>query len=245
MLSSGELPGLKGEDKLQDANPTCAVKFNGGKGSAGGAGGNGSGQNGSDPNGQNGANGNSKNANNKNGNNGSGSNSNGSGSDAYGGGGSSGNTYAGSSSRRSMFGRGRTGSADSGDADAGGKKTYVNALNGRGDKFFRQRNQPRPVYSGNGRAVAISGFTEEMKRKQERKIQSEARVLPKSEAEEFSKPQKKSIVKPPTEIKKSSELKTEEMTFGGYLKYILIAVIILLIIILGGGQMFEMSKSYD
>lgn len=246
MLSSGELPGLKGEDKLQDANPTCSVKFNGGKGSTGGNGANGNGQNGSDPNGQNGANSNAKNANNGNGKNGSNANRNGSSSDGSGSGGSSsGNTYAGSSSRRSMFGRGRTGSSDAGDADAGGKKTYVNALNGKGDKFFRQKNQPRSVYSGNGRGIAISGFTEEMKRKQERKIQSEARVLPKSEAEEFSKPQKKSIVKPPTEIKKSSELKTEEMSFGGYFKYILIAVIILLIVILGGGQMFEMSKSYD
>lgn len=247
MLSSGELPGLKSEDKLSDANPTCAVKFNGGKGSASGNGNANNGQNGNANNGQNGSSANNSNTSNKNGKNGNrGSNGNdSSSSDSSGSSGGGSNTYAGSGSRKSMFGRSRSGSSDSGDADAGGKKTYVNALNGKGDRFFRQRNQQQTFNASNGRGLAISGFTEDMRKKQERKVQSEPRTLPKSDTEEFSRSEKKSIVKPPPETKKNSELKTEEMTFGGYFKYIFIVVIILLIVILGGGQMFEMSKSYD
>lgn len=248
MLSSGELPGLKGEDKLKDANSQCSVSFGAGKGTAGGTGANGNNQNGENGNsngsGADGKNGNSANKNAKNNKSGSGSGSDGS--NASGGSGSSGNYYAGSQSRRAMFGRSRMMSSDGGESsDSGNQKRYVNALNGKGDRFFRQRNQSTPLSMNNGRGLAISGFTEEMRKKQERKIQSEPRVLPKSESEDFSKPERRSIVKPPPPVKKVELQKDEEVTFGSFFKYIFIAVIILLIIILGGGQMFEMSKSYD
>lgn len=248
MLSSGELPGLQSENKLKEANAKCSVSFNG----------TGSSTNGNNPNGNNGSNGqngadgdanaankNGKNANNKNGKNGSGS---GDGSSQDGSGSSGGSTsYAGTQSRKTMFGRSRVGSSDAGSDfgdGEGSKKRYVSNLNTKGDKFYRQRNQVQSL-SSNGRGLAISGFTEEMKKKQERKIQSEPRVLAKTENEEFSRPERKSIVKPPPPSKKVEALKDEEFSMGNYFKYILIAVIILLIIILGGGQMFEMSKSYD
>ena len=248
MLSSGELPGLQSENKLKEANAKCSVSFNGSGSSTNGNNPNGNnssnGQNGADGDANN-ANKNGKNANNKNGKNGSGS-GDGSGQDSNSS--SGGNTsYAGTQSRKTMFGRSRVGSSDAGSDfgdDEGSKKRYVSNLNTKGDRFYRQRNQVQSL-SSNGRGLAISGFTEEMKKKQERKIQSEPRVLAKTENEEFSRPERKSIVKPPPPSKKAETLKDEEFSMGNYFKYILIAVIILLIIILGGGQMFEMSKSYD
>lgn len=247
MLSSGELPGLKGEDKLKEANSLCSVGFGAGKGSTG-AGANGNNQNGENGNnsgsGTSGSNSNNAGKNAKNNKSGSGSGSESS--DGSGGSNNSGNYYAGSQSRRAMFGRSRMISSDGGESsDNGNQKRYVNALNGKGERFFRQRNQSIPISMNNGRGLAISGFTEEMRKKQERKIQSEPRVLPKSENEDFSKPERRSIVKPPPPVKKVELQKDEEVTFGGFFKYIFIAVIILLIIILGGGQMFEMSKTYD
>lgn len=252
MLSSGELPGLKSENKLKEADPKCSFSFNLGKGSFSGnssSGGNNSSTSDQNQNGSNGGQNGSgsqanKGSNNNKGSGGNNGNEDGSSGSSAGGRGSS--SYAGSQSRRAMFGRPSMSSSESTEnVDGSGRKKYINNLNRNpNDKFFRA-NSEVTARRANGRGIAISGFTEEMKKKQERKIQTESRVLPKREAEEFSKPDKKSILKPPPPVKKIEKTEDEQVGFGNYFKYILIIIIILLIVILGGGQMFEMSKSYD
>lgn len=254
MLSSGELPGIHSENKLKDVDSKCSFKFEGsGSLANNGSGGNGSTGGETNKNGKNsplestaGSNqNNNKNSANNNSKKGSGK---GSGSSDSSGGSSSSNSFAGSPSRSSMFGKKGSGSTDSGggadgDAGTGGKKRYVNGLNKTGDRFFNTSNQNQSN-SSKGRGIAVFGYTEEMREKQERKIQSEARVIAKLNEGMVLTSQKKITLKPPTPMAKI-EVKDEEMSLGAYLKYLLIAVIILLIVILGGGQIFEMSKTYD
>ncbi|MCB0369865.1 MAG: hypothetical protein KDD45_10620 [Bdellovibrionales bacterium] len=241
MLSSGELPAIHSENKLQDGEPRCSFSFAGTKnGSASGNNG-GKSTNGGNEQEGNGSN-SSKNAKGNKSKAGGGSES----ANGGGAGGSGSSTYAGSSSRSSQFGR-KSRSADSGGSSSGGdagKTQYVSNLETKGDRFFRTPSQQRR-FSQQSRRVAVYGFTEEMNKKAQRKIQSEARVVANVENEVFSKRQKKSIVKPPPQKVNAVETPDEGIGLGGLFKYILIAIIILLIIILGGGQMFEMSKSYD
>jgi hypothetical protein len=254
MLSSGELPSIHSENKLKDVDSQCSFKFEGsGSLANNGSSGGGSAVGESTKNGKNsltdsnagGNQSNNKNSANNNSKKGSGK---GSGSSDSSGGSQSANSFAGSPSRNSLFGRKGSGSTDSGsgldgDAGAGGKKRYVNGLNKKGDRFINSSNQ-RQATSANGRGIAVFGYTEGMSDKQERKIQSEARVVARLDEGMVQTAQKKVAIKPPTTVIKI-EAKDEEMSLGAYLKYLLIAVIILLIVILGGGQMFEMSKSYD
>lgn len=254
MLSSGELPSLHSENKLKEVDSKCSFKFEGtGSLANNGSSGGGSSAGEATKNGKNsptdsnaGGNQSSNNTNaNNNSKKGSGKSS---GSSDSSGGSQSANSFAGSPSRNSLFGRKGSSSSDSGsgldgDAGAGGKKRYVNGLNKKGDRFFNSSNQKQAM-SSNGRGIAVFGYTEEMREKQERKIQSESRVIAKLNEGMVQTSQKKVAIKPPTTVVKI-ESKDEEMSLGAYLKYLLIAVIILLIVILGGGQMFEMSKSYD
>jgi hypothetical protein len=259
LLSSGELPAIRTENSLSDAEPKCnfglvkgtASFTHNGTGGTGGSGGPGSNGN---PNGKNGD---GTSGTGKDGKNGRGSGANGSGSgdnaNGSGDGSGSGNSYAGSNSRRSGFGNSAflkrssdSGLSDDGGAGSGGQKRYVNNLDrNKNDRFFRNQQQTQRVGVNNGRGVYISGMTIEDQQKIERKVQSEPRVVPKS-SEEFSVPGKKSVLKPPPpKASKKIEDKEESFTVGSFLKYILIAIIILLILILGGGQAFEMSKTMD
>ncbi|MBL7544677.1 MAG: hypothetical protein JNL11_12745 [Bdellovibrionaceae bacterium] len=254
LLSSGELPAIRIENNLKDAEPKCSfsiakgnVKFGSTNGSSSGSGGsasdsndpNGSGKNGKDASGSG---------------NGSGSkNGGGDGSSTDGSGNSSGRgSYAGSRSRSSGFGRSafrrnsdQGSGAGEGDMAGGGGKRYVNNLDRKGDdRFFRTQRRQNVNLNRYGRGVALGGTTDE-EQKNERKIQAEPRVMSRG-SEEFSVPPKKTVLKPPP-IKetKAVEEKTEGFTLGNFFKYILIAVVLLLILILGGGQAFEMSKTMD
>ena len=252
LLTSGELPAIRVENKMKDTEAKCSFSMtggngtvnNGGQGSTGGSGSNGS--NGTNGNGGNkGSESDSAKGNNPNG---SGS---GDGSSVNGGGG--GNSYAGSRSRRGGFGksaflkRSSDGGSGNGDSDsAGGGTRYVNNLDkNKDDRFYRTRQKTSQLSNRNGRGVYITGMTDAEEKKIERKIQSSPRSVPKS-SEEFSVPGRKSIVKPPTETKKKVLVQDEEtFSLGNLFKYVLIAIILLLILILGGGQAFEMSKTME
>ena len=261
LLSSGELPSIRTENTLKDSDPKCSYSVTFGQAGGGGSGPGGGGNPTTNPGGNN--NPNDPNNPNNNGNNGANGkngkdskNSSSNGSDVNGngnGGGSGGNSYAGSRSRRSGFGksaflrRNSDGSNGESDGMAGdGNKKYVNNLDrNKDDRFFRSQQRRTQLGGRNGRGIAISGLTEEEQQKIERKIQSEARVVPKS-SEEFSVPAKKTILKPPSEKeKKKLEEKEQGFTLGNFFKYVLIAVVLLLILVLGGGQAFEMSKTMD
>lgn len=248
LLTSGELPAIRVENTMKDADPKCSFSMTGK---------NGNGANGGD--GSNGANGNNPNGNKD------GSDANesagdsagkdgGPGSGGYGDGGNGnggrGAAYAGSRGRRGGFGKSSflRRSADGGGVgeEADGGKRYVNNLDkNKGDRFFRGRQKTTQLSNRYSRSGYLIGMTEEEQKKIERKIQSTPRSLPKA-TEEFSVPGRKSIVKPPPEKKKivvNSE--DESFTLGGFFKYVLIAIILLLILIVGGGQAFEMSKTMD
>lgn len=248
LLSSGELPAIRSENTLKDAEPKCNFSLVAGNATVG----NGSNSNSNNP-GNTGSNGN-KNDDTNNSNNakdgkdkatGDGSNDSGNSSPGS-------NTYAGSRSRRSAFGSGPflRNSADStrgSDEMAGdGGKRYINNLDRNGnDRYFQSRKRTTQVAVRNGRGLALNGMMEDEQKKQERKIQTQPRVLPKN-SEEFSVPGKKSLLKPPPPREKILiKQEDETFTFGNFLKYIIIAIILLLIFILGGGQAFEMSKSMD
>ncbi|NUM58401.1 MAG: hypothetical protein HUU56_07200 [Bdellovibrionaceae bacterium] len=253
MLSSGELPALMSENKLSEINAKCSYSFAGNGASLKGSGGSSSGRNTSGNGSDQDKNGSSKSGN-KDGNEKKASNSKDSNgkdksSDSSGGGGGSG-SFAGSASSRSGFGKpmsrstDRGGEGENGGEGANGKRRYVNNLKTKGDRFYRQKNESFAL-SRNGNAVAISGFTEEMKKKQERKIQSESKVIAKVEEEGVSRKDRKTVVKPPQAKEKVIKEEEDTYTLGNIFKYAFIAIILLLILILGGGQMFEMSKSYD
>ena len=252
MLSSGELPALMSENKLSEINAKCSYSFTGNGASLKGSGNSSSGKNTSGSGSDEDRNGSSKTGNKKDGNGKNASNSkDGSGKDKNSDSSGSGSgSFAGSASTRAGFGKPMSRSTDRGGEgeNAGdgtnGKRRYVNNLKGKGDRFYRQKNESISL-SRNGNAVAISGFTEEMKKKQERKVQSESKVIAKVEEERATRKDRKTVVKPPQVKEKVMKEEEETYTLGNIFKYAFIAVILLLILILGGGQMFEMSKSYD
>ena len=250
LLTSGELPAIRVENKMKDTEAKCSFSMtggngtvnNGGQGSTGGSGSNGS--NGTNGNGGNkGSESDSAKGNNPN------SSGSGDGSSVNG----AGNSYAGSGGRRGGFGksaflkRSSDGGSGNGDSDsAGGGTRYVNNLDkNKDDRFYRARQKTSQLSNRNGRGVYITGMTDAEEKKIERKIQSSPRSVPKS-SEEFSVPGRKSIVKPPTVTKKKVLVQDEEtFSLGNLFKYVLIAIILLLILILGGGQAFEMSKTME
>lgn len=160
--------------------------------------------------------------------------------------GSSGNsTYAGSSSRngRSYFSSPR--SAPRGVGDGGGNSKVIEiALDGGGAGGFFKGS------TGGGytaparkvRAVGMSGFSEEEKKKLAKKADGSGKTIRLSDGRMPAS--KKTAVKKP-EAKPDFVADDEPMTIGNFIRFLFIAALVIALLLFIGGQALQMSKSFE
>ncbi|MNK85018.1 hypothetical protein D3C87_1048860 [compost metagenome] len=159
---------------------------------------------------------------------------------------SSGNsTYAGSSSRngRSYFSSPR--SAPRGVGDGGGNSKVIEiALDGGGAGGFFKGS------TGGGytaparkvRAVGMSGFSEEERKKLAKKAEGTGKMIRLSDGRMPAS--KKTAVKKP-EAKPDFVADDEPMTIGNFIRFLFIAALVIALLLFIGGQALQMSKSFE
>lgn len=223
LLEYGELPALSG-DSGSDSDSECNARFEdfsltAGRPSKGGEGGSGSDGDGS----SSGSGGDEENS------------SGGNGRRATAGSGGSGR------SRLITNGPGTAGADGSGDQKII-EIEVSSAGAGTGSFVSRGGTVGRPINRQQAFAVDQSQLSErDMKRVQQQKKQNERSQASITEATEPKAPTRFAVDPPP--VSASIDLKEDELTFGSFLRMLIIIGIILAIVIFVGGQFLQMSKS--
>lgn len=155
------------------------------------------------------------------------------------GGGSSGSSrrVAGSRISRSGISTG----AESGAARPAGKTVEIALGTGSGGAFFGSSSSDSVTVrsSDNRRITAITGLTEEEKKKLERQADGRDGVIVTGEGV-AQKPKKMAVKKPEPQ----AEFRVDEpFTIGNFMRFIFIAAIIIALVVFVGGQVLQMSKS--
>ncbi len=157
---------------------------------------------------------------------------------------SSGNGRAGSASRggSSTFKSPSSPPRGVGDGAGDGKTTEI-AIDDSGGGFFKgSTGSSYAVQSRKKSYVAITGLTEEERKKITKK--PEPRGAPLIVSEGLGAAPKKTAVKPPPAREVAQE-KEEGFTIGNFIRIIFIAAIIIALVLFIGGQALQMSKSFN
>lgn len=219
LLRTGELPSLGNDDSSSTlSDQGCNAKFEPAS-FAGGRPSKGSGANGNTAN-------NSKSK-----------------SDSGSGGGGSGSTVASSSSSGGGNLRSPRGGTRSSDHSGPAGKVVEIALDDNGGNgFFRSGAVgSAPYRQSKTMSIGLAGLTEEQKKKIQKKEQGPTRLI---STDGIAPPPKKMTVKPPEKKVEMIE-EDESFTIGNFIRMLFIIGIILAIVVFVGGQVLQMSKSYD
>lgn len=160
--------------------------------------------------------------------------------------GSSGNGSGGTSASTGgghYYGPGRVRGNRSGDSSGASKKVVEIALdNGGAGGFFHSNVAGSAAYrQQRSMSIPLSGLTEAEKKKLAKKPPPSTRIIA---SDGVGNPPKKLTVKKP-EKKAEAPPEDEPFTIGNFMRMLFIIAIILAIVIFVGGQVLQMSKSYD
>jgi hypothetical protein len=128
-------------------------------------------------------------------------------------------------------------------ASAASKTTEIPLAEG-GSKFYNRRNSySEGTISASQKStyVGVAGLTEEEKKKQERKENTNRSI---ATGENFAPPPKKIPVKKP-EPKPDVIAEESPMTFGNFFRFLLIAAIVIALVMVLGSQALKIAKSQE
>lgn len=158
-------------------------------------------------------------------------------------GGGGGGSYAGSASRARGIGqRGPQSGVESSPARPAGKSVEIALSSGPGGAYFNSsegRSSTSIRVADNRRYVAITGLSDEEKKRLEREVEGQDKVLMTGEGV-TQKPKKLAVKKPEAPIEIAPE---EPFTLGNFMRILFIAAIIIALVVFVGGQVLQMSKN--
>lgn len=157
--------------------------------------------------------------------------------------GGGGGTYAGSASRSRGIGqRGPQSGVESAPARPAGKTVEIALSSGPGGAYFNASEGGSSTtirVAENRRYVAVTGLSDEEKKRLEREVEGQDKLLVTGEGI-AQKPKKLAIKRPEAPMKIEPD---EPFTLGDFMRILFIAAIIIALVIFVGGQVLQMSKS--